>query len=203
MQRDSRWKRGKRKSCNNLEQVHAAAGLLCTAKGGSPGQCSMEHTAAAAAEIPKYKNSQIQEYTVKEGESDPGQCSMEHTSASRAAAQEKYKKEIQSWSHYRTDSVFCCRKDPKKEKHKYNFWWSTQPLVRRRRCCCNLQFSCLISHSSWSPGYIWEEEKRSPEYMDGDQLLWLSQHSLSRGCFLGPSHMSGLPYVGPSHNLKY
>ena len=57
MQRDSRWKRGKRKSCNNLEQVHAAAGLLCTAKGGSPGQCSMEHTAAAAAaEIPKYKN---------------------------------------------------------------------------------------------------------------------------------------------------
>ena len=116
MQRDSRWKRGKRKSCNNLEQVHAAAGLLCTAKGGSPGQCSMEHTAAAAAEIPKYKNSQIQEYTVKEGESDPGQCSMEHTSASRAAAQEKYKKEIQSWSHYRT--VFCILLQEKSKKRK-------------------------------------------------------------------------------------
>ena len=119
MQRDRRCKRRERKSCNNLVQVHAAAGLLCTAKGGSPGQCSMEHTAAAAAEIPKYKNSQIQKYTVKEGESDPGQCSMEHTSASCAAAEENSKKEIQSWSHYRT--VFCILLQEKSKKRKIQF----------------------------------------------------------------------------------
>ena len=65
------------------------------------------------------RNTKIQEYTAKEGESDPGQCSMEHTSASRAAAQENYKKEIQPWSHYRT--VFCILLQEKSKKRKIQF----------------------------------------------------------------------------------